>query len=110
MIKLRIVGDKGYIPHRFYHRVTTSLNLQQGVIGKAGPAQIEHGRAFRKTREHIKITQRSSGRLQGSEGFRDLRYQRLVEMLLPRQRTAFARQRLVFEGFELGRDEPLDIF
>ena len=110
MIKLRVIGDKGHIPHRFHHGVTTSLNLKQGLIGKAGPAQIEDGRPLCKAREHIKITQRGGGRLQGCERFCDLCHQSLVEVLFPRQCAAFTRQRLVFEGFELGRNEPLDIF
>ena len=110
VIKLCVVGDKRDIPHRFYHWVTTSLNLQQGLIGKTGPAEIKHGRPLCKTTEHIKITQRGGGRLQWGERFRHLGNQRLIKVLFPRQCAAFAGKRLVFEGFEFGRNEPLDIF
>ena len=64
VIKLCVVGNKRDIPHRFHHWVTTSFNLQQGLIGKAGPAEIKYRRPLCKATEHIKITQRGGGRLQ----------------------------------------------
>ena len=110
MIKLRVVGDKRHIPCRFHNRVAASFYLEQGVVSESWPAQVQGSGTLRKTGEYVEVTQCGGCRLQWGERFRYVCNQRLIKVFFPRQCAAFAGKRLVFEGFEFGRNEPLDIF
>ena len=90
--------------------MATLLDTQAGLVDEAWAVQIEIQRALGQVAEHVQLGQGGGAVLQRGEMANEPFEQGLVQHLLARQRSALGRQRLVFEGFQLRRDEALGTF
>jgi hypothetical protein len=113
-VQARVVRDegaaRGFGQPRLDHRVAPGFDLYAGLGRELRRAPIERERALGQRAQHVERSQRLREPRERAHMRLELLEQLLVQPFFARQRTLLRRQRLVLEGFELGRDEALGIF
>ena len=86
------------------------LDAQTRLADELGPAPVERARALGQRCQRIEARERAGERREWLDVGLQRVDQLLVQQLLAGERAVLRRERLVFEGLQLGRDESLGVF